>query len=591
MSAAGKNNTSTPASHGWSASPFGAWFLRFLVVAIPVVAGWGSVRLLSSVLYRPSGSFGFAAWIGQACIIGVTTSLLAERATRRLLPLAALLNMSLVFPDQSPSRFGIALRSGTLRQQKRKLEGIRSEGLSSVENEAAEQAIELVTQLGKHDRLTRGHTERVRAYSDLIADEMKLSESDRQMLAWGSMLHDIGKMAVREDILNKPGRPTEEEWTILQKHPAAGQALLAPLEGWLGEWAGAAGEHHEKWDGSGYPNGLAGTDISLAGRITAVADAYDVITSRRSYKEPTPAAEAREELVRCSGTQFDPDVVRAFLNVSLKRRLRVGPLAWLAELPQLMQSVAAIPSAIATTTVVAGSVMVGSIAAPQLPDTLAFVQPEPATSTVPLPTTPPITVSIPTESETASLTIIPTTAEPELVEQTTLPATTDLTTTTTATTLSSTTTNSSTTSPPTTSPPPTTLPTTGPPTTPLITTTTQLTTTTSATTVPPTTLPTTTTTAAPTIQLSADSASVDEEQDKNIKVLENDDHGGSGFDDATLSITIAPLWAESYRVHNDHIHYEAPEDRSGSDYLQYRICNNDGECATADVSITLSGDD
>ena len=112
--------------------------------------------------------------------------------------------------------------------------------------------------------------------------------------------------------------------------------LLEPLRPWLGEWADAASQHHERWDGKGYPFGLAGEQISLSGRIVAVADAFDVMTSVRSYKKAMTPEAARAELLRCAGTQFDANVVRAFLNISVgKLRLVMGPLSWLAQAPAL----------------------------------------------------------------------------------------------------------------------------------------------------------------------------------------------------------------------------------------------------------------
>ncbi len=123
-----------------------------------------------------------------------------------------------------------------------------------------------------------------------------------------------------EAVLNKDGRPTDEEWEIIRRHPAAATPRLQALTPWLGEWAGAATDHHERYDGKGYPRGLAGQQISRAGRIVAVADAYDVMTAPRSYKPSLPAEQARVERATNSGTQFDPDVVRAFLAVSLGRR-------------------------------------------------------------------------------------------------------------------------------------------------------------------------------------------------------------------------------------------------------------------------------
>lgn len=596
MAALASETKETPVSRAWTAAPVLAWSVRVLVFVIPIFAAWMMIRFTSPVLYRPAGRVGLVLWISQAGVVGTATSLLTERGTRHFLPIASLLNMSLVFPDQSPSRFSMALKAGTVRKQKQRLAEVRAKGLSSIENDAAEEAISLVTSLGHHDRLTRGHTERVRAYADLIAQEMGLPDEDRQMLAWGSMLHDIGKIAVPPEILNKPGRPDKEEWEILKSHPAAGETMLAPLADWLGEWMGAASEHHERWDGGGYPRGLAGTEISLAGRITAVADAYDVITSRRSYKEPTPAAEARTELVRCSGTQFDPEVVRAFLNISLKRKVHVGPLAWLAELPGVAQTIAAVPQAVATSTVVASSLTVGAIANPSEPAALPFFETvttiaveieEPATQVNNgLATT---TISIGAEEE---LTITPPNEEGvALTTTTTAPATTT----------SAPTPTTSTTTPP----QPSTIPTRGPTSTQRAqpnsgdgqgngqgngnnTTTTVPSTTTSSTAATTTTTAITTTTASDGFAVIADTLTTQEGSKEKVYVLTNDNAGVSDFDLDSFQITVDPLHAKKFRVHQAHIHYEPEKNYTGSDSLTYRICNNDGICQTATLTITVT---
>ena len=159
---------------------------------------------------------------------------------------------------------------------------------------------------------------------------------DLDRLNWAALLHDIGKLQVDPEILNKAGKPTDEEWEQLRSHPLYGESLVEPLREWLGEWTEAVGYHHERWDGKGYPRGVAGEQIPLAGRIVAIADVFDVITSARSYKEPATATEAREEITRCSETQFDPRLVRAFVNISLgKMRLVMGPLSWLTHAPLL----------------------------------------------------------------------------------------------------------------------------------------------------------------------------------------------------------------------------------------------------------------
>ena len=131
-------------------------------------------------------------------------------------------------------------------------------------------------------------------------------------------------------MLNKKGRLTAQEWEQIQRHPEIGARLTMPLGPWLGDWVRGVGEHHERWDGGGYPAGLRAEEISLAARIIAVADAFDVMTAARSYKDPLPAEAARAELVRCAGDQFDDRVVRAFVAVSIGRLRRVmGPSALL----------------------------------------------------------------------------------------------------------------------------------------------------------------------------------------------------------------------------------------------------------------------
>ena len=125
-------------------------------------------------------------------------------------------------------------------------------------------------------------------------------------MQWAALIHDIGKIAVPPEILNKKGAPTKHEWDILRTHPGEGEALAAPVAPWLGEWVHAIGGHHEKWDGTGYPRGLAGAAIPRAATIVAVADSFEVMTAVRSYKKAMPLADARAELTRCAGTHLTP---------------------------------------------------------------------------------------------------------------------------------------------------------------------------------------------------------------------------------------------------------------------------------------------
>ena len=172
---------------------------------------------------------------------------------------------------------------------------------------------------------------------------------ERDRLRWASLLHDIGKLEVGAKILNKDGPLSSDEWTVMHQHPEIGARVTAPLQEWLGEWIHAVDQHHENYDGTGYPHGLSADEISIGARIVAVADAFEVMTALRSYKRPMDAAAARQELARCSGAQFDPVVVRVFLNLSLGRiAWLVGPIAWLTSL-RLVQAASNLRPAISLT--------------------------------------------------------------------------------------------------------------------------------------------------------------------------------------------------------------------------------------------------
>ncbi len=323
----------TGQSRRWHGRPAMSWAVRVAIFVVPFIAAMSVAFLLSSLL--PVASSLGVQVVRWVAIVAVSTvaMMVADRLARRLLPLSVLLKLTLVFPDRAPSRFGVAMRTGTTAQLRQRIDAARSAPSGETQQEAAERLLELVGLLSHHDRLTRGHSERVRAYSHLIGEEMGLTESELDKLRWAALLHDVGKTAIDTAILNKPGRLTSDEFDTIKTHPDEGRALVAPLADWLGESIQAVWQHHERFDGRGYPQGLSGTDISFAARVVTVADSYDVMTSARSYKKPMSAEAARAELANCSGTQFDPHVVRAFLTISLGRlRLMTGPLAWFAQL-------------------------------------------------------------------------------------------------------------------------------------------------------------------------------------------------------------------------------------------------------------------
>jgi putative nucleotidyltransferase with HDIG domain len=319
----------------WRPRPLLSFTLRAVSVLVPAAVGAASAYAFVGVLPMPGG-IALIPWALGLVATSTIATAIAERLGKRFLPLAVLFRLSLVFPDKAPSRFVMARGAGNIRQLEKRIRDARDHGVDAEPVRAAEQILALVAALSAHDRKTRGHSERVRAFTDLVAGELKLTETDRDRLRWAALLHDVGKIHVPARILNKPGRPDAREWETLQAHPSMGARIAAPLLPWLGTWGDAIEQHHERFDGEGYPHALSGMDISLAARIVSVADSFEVMTAARSYKKPMSVPAARRELAACAGGQFDPAIVRAFLSLSLGRLWwTVGPMSWTALAPIL----------------------------------------------------------------------------------------------------------------------------------------------------------------------------------------------------------------------------------------------------------------
>jgi diguanylate cyclase (GGDEF)-like protein len=166
-----------------------------------------------------------------------------------------------------------------------------------------------------HDQGTQAHANRMVQLAEATMRALNRPEEEIVLLRLATQLHDVGKIGIPEAILRKPGPLTEDEWGVMRRHPQIGQQILTQARGQFGLVSHIVVAHHERWDGQGYPYRLVQQEIPLGARILCVIDAYDAMTSSRSYREALPVAEAREELRRCAGTQFDPQVVEAFLGV------------------------------------------------------------------------------------------------------------------------------------------------------------------------------------------------------------------------------------------------------------------------------------
>jgi putative nucleotidyltransferase with HDIG domain len=168
--------------------------------------------------------------------------------------------------------------------------------------------------LDARDPYTAGHSLRVAAYSFAIAREMGVPQKESEMIRTAAQLHDIGKIGIPDLILQKAGRLTPEEFGLIKVHPQIGRKILEKVIG-FGDLLPIVELHHENFDGTGYPYKLSGTRIPMAARIVRVADAFDSMTSSRSYRNAMPVTKAIDELVKYSGTHFDPQVTQTFLNL------------------------------------------------------------------------------------------------------------------------------------------------------------------------------------------------------------------------------------------------------------------------------------
>lgn len=171
----------------------------------------------------------------------------------------------------------------------------------------------IINSLHEKNKREEQHGKRVSCLCEAIGIAMERSQSELNELKTVGLLHDIGKIAIDDKILNKPGQLTNEEWNEIKRHPEIGYRILSSVND-TAELAELVLAHHERWDGKGYPKGLKGEEIPLQARIIAIADAYDAMTSERAYRNSLSEEAALEELRENAGTQFDPEIIRVFIE-------------------------------------------------------------------------------------------------------------------------------------------------------------------------------------------------------------------------------------------------------------------------------------
>jgi putative nucleotidyltransferase with HDIG domain len=271
--------------------PFAAVWANHRWVALHYAA-FGVVGIGFIAAYTGLGYLGLIAYVIPVVLLRISTKQYVDKTAENVSKLKAQ-NLAL-------EKANIEIRSV-------------SEELRSTYNATLEA---LVSALEARDQETKGHSVRVAHYMVTIAEALGVQPGTQEWLDMhhGALLHDVGKIGVRDSILLKPAKLTPDEWEYMRKHPEIGYNILRDVK-FLDGAAEIVLAHHERWDGQGYPKGLRGEEIPLGSRIFMVVDTFDTMTSDRVYRKALSTREALEEILRCSGTQFDPMVVEAFLEI------------------------------------------------------------------------------------------------------------------------------------------------------------------------------------------------------------------------------------------------------------------------------------
>jgi HD-GYP domain-containing protein (c-di-GMP phosphodiesterase class II) len=282
----------------------GDWPVLALALIAQVACDAGVTVVRDGIIHRvpPRVALRFLEWVFAVDValapVGVLAGIAAQRQPLAIAAVLPLMGLLVVFARERRAHIDKAL---------------------ALSHAYRGTALLMSDLLEADDAYTGGeHSHGVVALALAVGDVLGLDARDRRNLEFAALLHDVGKIRVADEIINKPGKLTDDEFALVKRHPVDGQVMLERVGGVLAEVGIIVRHHHERWDGGGYPDAIAGESIPLAARIICACDAYSAMTTNRPYRAAMPIADAVGELERCSGAQFDPAVVQALLKTVAK---------------------------------------------------------------------------------------------------------------------------------------------------------------------------------------------------------------------------------------------------------------------------------
>lgn len=288
----------------------------YFTVILSVIASIVGYYLLSPFIDHTESIF-FLATIAISARWGtkpgLTTSILSTLALFFIMTNTGMNNVTASVLTNGGFLIFSALIVGSITHQRERSLNDQLVAQQQVQATYSATLMALTQALETRDFETQGHSDRVTSLSLTLAKEMALNSKEIQNVQWGALLHDVGKIGIPDYILHKPGPLNEDEWMVMKKHPEIGYAMLKDIP-FLQPALDIVHYHHERFDGKGYPQSLKGKDIPLAARIFSIVDSFDAMTSDRPYRKKMSKVEALTEIRKCSGSQFDPEIVKIFIK-------------------------------------------------------------------------------------------------------------------------------------------------------------------------------------------------------------------------------------------------------------------------------------